>query len=424
MNALLAGLLAVPALVLGAPGPTVEVDRADVRPGDTVTVDLAAWPAGNVLIELCGNGGVRGSADCAVAAAATTHVNEQGRATAMVTIVKPPIGCPCVISARPVGGGRARTVPVNIEGVPTLTAAQRRRASAGPALDLTVSEVRVSGGGPSAAWLGGPAERTVTFTVRNTGKAPVTDPPLTLAAGRGPEPTGIVDAPEIGTLAPGQERTFNVRVELPGPAFGRYTVVGELTGVDRPVRFTAHTSSYPWGLPILLALAVPATVVRELTGKGGRRRPARRADAAASPARTAVLPLPAGGAAGAGGGPVSMNEVVAANIGQWRRVRNLSREALADALTSVTGRSWTAGLVESAETSTPPHRFDADELLAFGRALDVPVPALLLPPPELMAPAGAQKDGAPGNSSPEKSAPENSAPKRGVLKKGSPKKPA
>ncbi|XRQ14150.1 hypothetical protein ACN3XK_25710 [Actinomadura welshii] len=378
MNALLAGLLAAPALVFAAPGPTVEVDRARVEVGQTVTVDLAAWPAGNVLVELCGNGGERGSADCAVAAAATTHVGAEGRGTAMVTIVKPPIGCPCVISARPVGGGRARTVPLEIEGVPELTAAQRRTVSAAPSRDLTVSGVRVSGGGPSAAWLGGPAERTVTFTVRNTGKAPVTDPPLTLAAGRGEEPTGILDAPAIGTLAPGEERTFDVEVKLPGPAFGRYTVVGELTGIDRPARFTAHTSSYPWALPMLLALAVPVTVVRELTGSGGRRcRPA---------ARTAVMAVPAMMVEG----PASMNEVVAANIGQWRRVRNLPRAALADALTSLTGTPWTADQIERAETFTPPRRFDADELFAFSRALDVPLPALLLPPPGAV-PAAASR---------------------------------
>ncbi|TDB93943.1 hypothetical protein [Actinomadura sp. 7K534] len=379
MSALLAGVLAVPALVLGAPGPTVEVDRTEVRVGETVTVDLAAWPAGNVLIELCGNGAERGSADCAVAAAATTHVGAEGRGTAMVTIVKPPIGCPCVISAQPVAGGRARTVPVKIAGVPTLTAAQRRTASAGPALDLTVSGVGVTGGGPSAAWLGGPAERTVAFTVRNTGKAPVTDPPLTLAAGRGAEPTGILDAPEIGTLAPGEERTFEVEVKLPGPAFGRYTVVGELTGIDRPARFTAHTSSYPWALPLLLALAVPATVVRELTRKGGRRR------AVASHTGTALMPLVRPG--GAMHGPATMNEVVAANIGQWRRVRNLPRTALAESLTALTGTPWTADQIERAETCTPPRRFDADELFAFSRALDVPVPALLIPP------AGGTADG-------------------------------
>ncbi|TDC61696.1 hypothetical protein E1200_28425, partial [Actinomadura sp. GC306] len=372
MNVLLASVLAASSLFYGVPGPTVEVDRTDVRVGETVTVDLAAWPAGNVLIELCGNGGERGSADCAVAAAATTHVGEQGRGTALVTIVKPPIGCPCVISARPVAGGRARTVPVKIEGVPALTAAQRRTVSAGPALDLTVSGVRVTGGGPSAAWLGGPAERTVTFTVRNTGKAPVTDPPLTLAAGRGAEPTGILDAPRIGTLAPGEERTFDVEVKLPGPAFGRYTVVGELTGIDRPARFTAHTSSYPWALPLLLGLAVPAVVVRELTRKGGRRRPA------AEHTGTALMPLLRPG--GAMHVPATMNEVVAANIGQWRRVRGLPRAALADSLTALTGTPWTAGQVERAETFTPPRRFDADELFAFSRALDVPVPALLLPP--------------------------------------------
>ncbi|MEU8804294.1 hypothetical protein [Spirillospora sp. NPDC048819] len=366
MMALLAGTLAVPALVFAAPGPAVEIDRTEAEVGQTVTVDLAAWPTGNVLIELCGNGGERGSADCAVAAAATTFVGEEGRGTAMITIVKPPIGCPCVVSARPVTGGRARTVPLKIKGVPVLTAAQRRTVSAAPARDLTVSGIRVSGGGPSTAWLGGPAERTVTFTVRNTGRAPVTDPPLTLAAGRGAAPTGILDAPAIGTLAPGQERTFEVGVKLPGPAFGRYTVVGELTGIDRPARFTARTSSYPWGLPVLLALALPATVVRGLRNRGGHR-------PAAVPPQSP---------------PTTMNEVVAANIGQWRRVRNLPRTALADTLTSLTGTAWTADQIESAETFTPPRRFDADELLAFSRALDVPIPALLLAPPEGMMNGG------------------------------------
>ncbi|MFI0482864.1 hypothetical protein [Actinomadura sp. 9N215] len=368
MKALLAGTLTLPSLLFAAPGPSVEIDRAEARVGETVTVDLAAWPAGNVLIELCGNGGARGSADCAVAAAATTFVNPQGRGTAMITVVRPPIGCPCVVSARPVAGGRARTVPLKIDGVPVLTAAQRRTVSAGPGRDLTVSGVRVSGGAPSAAWFAGPAERTVTFTVRNTGRAPVADPPLALAFGRGAEPTGVLDAPKIGTLAPGQERTYKVEVTLPGPAFGRYTVVGELTGVDRPARFTAHTSSYPWALPALLALAVPATVVRELTGK---RRPARHR----TPAPTAAAP-----AAPAARTGVGMNEIVAANIRQWRRVRDLPAMALAETLTTLTGAAWTAGQVERAETSTPPRRFDADELHAFSRALDVPLPALFLPP--------------------------------------------
>ena len=384
MMALLAGALTVPALVPAlvlaapgaAPGPTVEVDRASVRVGQTVTVDLAAWPSGNVLVELCGNGGARGSADCAVAAAATTFVNDQGRATVMVAVVKPPIGCPCVISARPVSGGKARTVPLKIDGVPMLTAKQRRTVSSAPARDLTVSGVRVSGGGPSLAWLGGPAERTVAFTVRNTGQAPVTDPPLTMAVGRGAEPTGVLDAPEIGTLAPGEERTYQVEAKLPGPAFGRYTVVGELTGIDRPARFTAHASAYPWAAPILLALALPVTVAR---GLANRRAPHR-----APAAVTMPLALPASRAT------TTMNEIVAANIGQWRRVRNLPRTALADTLTSLTGTPWTADQIESAETFTPPRRFDADELLALSRALDVPIPALLLPPP-----AGMRKGGDP-----------------------------
>lgn len=346
--------LALPQTASAAPGPTVEVDRTQAKIGDTVTVDLAAWPYGNVLIELCGNGGERGSADCAVAAAATTFVDAKGHGRAMVTVVRPPIGCPCVISARPVTGGRAYTAPLTVKGVPALSAAQRRAASATPARDLTVSAVRASGGGSLATWFGGPAERTITFTVRNTGTAPVADPPLTLSTGRAPEPTGIVEAPKIGTLNPGEQRRYTVHVRLPAPAYGRYLVVGELTGIDRPARFTARTSSYPWGLPALIALAAPVAALRQ------RRR---------SPGTPAPSPR-----------LVTMNEIVAVNIGRWRRVRNLSPAALADALTSHTGTAWSGADVQDAEAFTPPRRFDADELLAFSLALDIPLPALLLPP--------------------------------------------
>ncbi|MCD0449011.1 hypothetical protein LO762_07380 [Actinocorallia sp. API 0066] len=279
MKSVLVASLAL--LPLGAQGPTVEVDRQEVAPGQTVTVRLAGWPSGNVAIELCGNEGRRGTADCAVGSSATTFVGPQGTATALLTVAKPPVGCPCVVSVRPVGGGQARTVPISVKGVRTLSEAQRAEADASTP-SLTVTRVALEGGGFSSAWFGGPAERTLVFTVKNDGDLPVSDAPVTLAVGRAPDPTGILTAPALGTVEPGESRTFRVPVKFGGPAFGSYQVRGQIEGQARDVVFTAETSSYPWAWPLLLLLLVAAP--------GLRRAPARPAASAAPTTATVACP--------------------------------------------------------------------------------------------------------------------------------------
>ncbi|WP_123664028.1 hypothetical protein [Actinocorallia herbida] len=259
MKSVLVAALAL--LPVSAQGATVELDRQEVAPGQTVAVRLAGWPSGNVAIELCGNEGRRGTADCAVASSATTFVGAQGSATALLTVAKPPVGCPCVVSVRPVGGGQARTVPITVKGVRTLDEAQRAEADAAVP-SLTVTSVRLEGGGPSGAWFGGSAERTLVYTVQNDGDLPVTDAPVSLAVGRAPDPTGILTAPAIGTIEPGASKTFRVPVKLNGPAFGAYQVRGEVEGQARDVVFTAETSSYPWAWPLLLLLLVAAPGLR------------------------------------------------------------------------------------------------------------------------------------------------------------------
>ncbi|GAB3685477.1 hypothetical protein GCM10027589_54440 [Actinocorallia lasiicapitis] len=247
-----------------AQGPVIELDKTEVKAGQTVTVKLSGWPAGNVAVELCGNEGRRGSADCAVGSSATTFVNAEGRGTVLLNVAKPPVGCPCVVSVKPVGGGTARTVPIKVRGTATLNEIQQDDAAAA-SRSLTVTAVGVEGSS-FGAWFGGGASRTFVYTIRNDGAVAVTDPPVTLSYGRSPDPTGVLTAPALGTLAPGEERTYRVPVTFAAPAFGAYQVRGEITGIERPAVFTGQTSSYPWAWPVLGVLLVGATSIR-------RRRP-------------------------------------------------------------------------------------------------------------------------------------------------------
>ncbi|MEV5831071.1 hypothetical protein AB0L25_36450 [Spirillospora sp. NPDC052242] len=372
---LLAAALAAP-LLMTAPAaaaePGIGLDRTSVAPGQRVGVELTGWPAGNVLVELCGNRARRGTVDCAVGASAGTFVREGRASTVVLTAAKPPVGCPCVIAVRPVTGGEPRTVPIEVTGVPTLPAAETPAAGRAATRRLTATKVEVTGGGIGPGWLAGTADRTLRVTLRNNGTATLTDPPLTLTAGRGDQPARVIDAPPLGTLAPGAERTYAVPVTLDAPAFGRYTIRGEIAGLDEPIAFTAEAASYPWAIPIIGALLVPVPLLT------ARRRPARTSRAHAPGARPARTP----------------NQTVAANIAWWTRTRGLTPERVAEALTARTGRPRTAAdLPPRASECT----FDPDTLDAVSRILDVPLPAILLPPPHDTPPVDTRADAHPGD---------------------------
>ncbi|MFI6514259.1 hypothetical protein ACIBF1_01705 [Spirillospora sp. NPDC050679] len=355
---LTAAFLLVPAPMASA-APRVELDRSAVKAGQTLTVKLTGWAAGNVVVELCGNEARRGTADCAVGTSATTFVQAEKTATVMLNVAKPPIGCPCVVAVRPVAGGAPVTAPVKVAGMATLPSPELG-AVAG-SRRITVLKVSVDGSG-AAEQFGGPARRTLRFTVRNDGATAVTDPPLSLAAGRGADPTSIVDAPPLGTLAPGEERSYQVPFTLGAPAFGRYAVRGEITGLDEPIAFTGHTASYPWAVPVAGLLLLMVAFLRAL-----RRPPA----PPAPPALPVDAPSP--------DRVISMNQVVAANLGHWVAERGLPPEATAAALARLTNRPWSAAQIAGAGIDSP-LTFDANDLLALSRVLTVPLPALLLPP--------------------------------------------
>lgn len=77
---------------------------------------------------------------------------------------------------------------------------------------------------------------------------------------------------------------------------------------------------------------------------------------------------------------VCADQVVAANIRRWRKVAGLTQEELGERL-----GGWSKANVSAAERSWDGkriRRFDADTTLALAAALDVPLAAMFLPPPD------------------------------------------
>ncbi len=132
-----------------------------------------------------------------------------------------------------------------------------------PGAQLAVADASIEGSGPWTSWFGARPDRELVLTVVNIGTVPVTDPELVLRFGNGPNPTDSVDAPALGTLAPGERVTVRVALELPRFAVGTYAVEGSLPDMAIPVSFRAETSHVPWLLFVLpLLILIQAALLR------------------------------------------------------------------------------------------------------------------------------------------------------------------
>lgn len=83
------------------------------------------------------------------------------------------------------------------------------------------------------------------------------------------------------------------------------------------------------------------------------------------------------------------NQVVAFNLAQARALRHWTQEQAAQALEPYLGRRWSKATFSAAERSIESDRvrqFDADEIVAFARAFDLPVSYFFLPPPPWASP--------------------------------------
>ncbi|MFC0531848.1 hypothetical protein [Phytohabitans kaempferiae] len=252
---ILAAALALAPAPAAPAAPAVTADRAQAAPGDRVLVRLAAWPPGTVTVELCGGAPDGGSAGCAMDSAVQTYVSPTGTAGTALTVAAPPGGCPCAIRATSLDRATVATTPFAVTGA-AAPSASGGRSQAAPVLVAA----SLDGGGSWPDRLGWASTRTLVLRLRNDSPAPA-PVALSVTAGRGSAPTGFVAAPAVPDLAPGEERTIAVPVELPPLSTGTYTVTGEVTSAGSTVQVVATTARYPWGVPVVLALAVTALAV-------------------------------------------------------------------------------------------------------------------------------------------------------------------
>lgn len=86
---------------------------------------------------------------------------------------------------------------------------------------------------------------------------------------------------------------------------------------------------------------------------------------------------------------LSPNQVVAYNLAQARLLKGWTQDQAAEALEAHVGARWSKATFSAAERSMDGERirqFDADEIVAFARAFDLPASWFFLPPPPWAAP--------------------------------------
>ncbi|MET8150636.1 hypothetical protein ACIBSW_11150 [Actinoplanes sp. NPDC049668] len=271
-------LVAAPATPAWAGSPNARLSTDRARTGDTVRVTGSGWPAGQLVQAVtCGEGGLTGSVACDNRGALATPVRPDGTFRIDLQVGDPPRACPCVVHLGLVQG--ADDSVVNLPLAVTGHASGPLPKTAAPPHVLTLQEARLSGGS-LLAWFGWPDHLKLTYTVRNPSTATLTSATLSARmAGNGNDDI-FYQAP-VGSLGPGQSRTFVVPVEIPPLAFGRYAMGVDVGGlaVGR-----AHHQAYPWGLFLLNAAGLL------LIAWGVLRRLRRRRRFAELSAADAVLP--------------------------------------------------------------------------------------------------------------------------------------
>jgi hypothetical protein len=238
-----------------APSLTVAPSAAPV--GATVIVSARNFPPliQNLQVEVCGNQGAGGSADCDQSGA-RNFASGSGIFQVNLVVTRPPAPCPCAIAAYAPSLGAPVTVPFTVLGAPTAPVVTPQLHTG-----LVINQVRLVGSNSWGAWFGAPPRRTLLLTVTNTGNVAAVSPSLVLRIGRGANPSDTVGSPILRTIDPKGTVTYQIPANLPALSFGTYTVEGQLGPAGESSGFTTTTSSLPWGLIAVAIVLVQVTLV-------------------------------------------------------------------------------------------------------------------------------------------------------------------
>lgn len=244
----------------GAQEPLLSVADGVYEPGQEVLVTGAGWPAERIVsLQTCGNGGLGGSVHCDQASTRTASSDRSGSFGARLPVGRPPSPCPCTVRAFLVDGP-AVDAPIEIAGLPQAPPVppDARLLEGGLVVEATLEDAS-----SWTAWFGAPPRRTVVLELENRSSQPITWLPIDLAVGRPTRATGVVAAPTVEALAPGESIRLEVPVELPALAVGTYVVHGEVVGhPGTDIRLRTQTA--PWGLVAAVGAVVLQLVLVRL----------------------------------------------------------------------------------------------------------------------------------------------------------------
>jgi hypothetical protein len=239
-----------------------------------VNVSGSGWePIGGVAtIQICGQNARNLTTDCDESNTYSAAIRAGGTFSGALTVRLPQTPCPCVFFVTS-DLGEAVKIPLKIIGAPV--ALILPPSSAGVKVTATISApLSVS------SWFGGPKPETVLLRLTNNSGTTFPNPVVSVTVGRGSHPAWMAAGSSIGPLPAGVSRTVDVPITVPAVTFGHYTVrVNVATGAGN-VSTSAETTSWPWGLLVLL-IVVLDLVLFAIAGMVRRAR--RRREAAQEP---------------------------------------------------------------------------------------------------------------------------------------------
>jgi hypothetical protein len=224
----------------------LSVSPSVVSVGQQVYVTSSGFTPDTVFeLEICGDDELAGSPDCDLTGSLTRTTSELGHFAGNLTVVVPPVPCPCVVAAFSDEGTPPITEPITIEGAPYSSLTYP------PGPPKFVVEKATLAGWSIAEWFGAPPKRTLVLELRNPGSQTVYNPVVLAHVGSTPIP-----AYNLPAIAARGVRTYRIPVSFPVLAFGSYDVVGR-TGAGNGlfVRFSVTTLLLPWAL-LVLAFAI------------------------------------------------------------------------------------------------------------------------------------------------------------------------
>ncbi|MCX4981278.1 hypothetical protein [Streptomyces sp. NBC_00572] len=278
-----------------APGPAVELSRAEGGKGGEITVSGSGWKPGALLMLLiCGQGApgkgvIGGTNSCANTEGRAATVDARGAFSAKLPVAEPPKPCPCVVHVAGVTGQQdAVDREFTVAGHPVAPLPE----ASGDGRLAVLAAVRLDGSSGLLTWFGAPPSREIVFTVGNLGSAPVKDPVFQVGTSHGVFAPQYEERQWRGTIQPGEKALVRLPVELTAGAHGDYQVSVRYAGkvlVEQP-----WGVGRPWGVTLfwlLLAVVVPAALFRIGMAVVDRARPATNSARPRPRARPRTAPL-------------------------------------------------------------------------------------------------------------------------------------